>query len=424
MITKKPSPPRAKAVLISAVVLTFATLGAATSAAAQPAGLHSGHRVSSEGLATVPRSTPNRGCVSNSRLQVPPAAESDPRTGLVVAAALGPHNSLKVYWQKPNTTWVGPHALDNGAQNIAYSSPALGYDPQGYPFLAVVGPSNTLDIYWQTSSNHTSWHGPLQIGASGIAYSAPVIGKDAAGEPLIMVQGPSNTLYGFWEDRSSQWLGPYAMGGGRQGLAYSASSVGTNGSSQPVVATDGPSDSLYVYWQERSGYWDGPLGLDNGNPGIAYSAAALAVSPGGLPTVVADGPSNSLYVYWQTTANGAWTGPLGIDNGDPNIAFSAPSFAYSGQMSRLEALAVGKNNSLYTYWQPVAHGSWLGPAALDNSHTGIAYSTPAEGVNARTGAAFAVDIGPANSLYFYWQLSNGIWQGPLGIDNGACGIAY
>jgi hypothetical protein len=451
MITKDPSLSRTKTVLISAAILTFATLGSAASAAAQPGGLHSGYRLPSSaagrdqtaaaadtapnpaGLAahlpaggppTVPRSTPKRGCVSHAGLQLPPAAESDPTTGLVVAAALGPHNSLNVYWQKPNTDWVGPHALDNGAQNIAYSSPTLGYDPQGYPFLAVVGPSNTLDVYWQNSGNHTDWHGPLQIGASGVAFSAPVIGKDAAGEPLIMVQGPSNTLYGFWEDSSNQWLGPYALGGGRQSLAYSASSVGTNGSSQPVVATDGPNDSLYVYWQEQSGYWDGPLGLDNGKAGIAYSAAALAVSPDGLPTVVADGPSNSLYVYWQTTANGTWTGPLGIDNGDPNIAFSAPSFAYSGQMGRLEALAVGKANSLYTYWQTVAHGPWLGPAALDNSQTGIAYSTPAEGVNARTGAAFALDIGPANSLYFYWQQSNGYWQGPLGIDNGDCGIAY
>jgi hypothetical protein len=401
--------------MMSAGVITLATLGPAASAAAQPAG----------GLPTMSRTAPIRGCVGGNNLQLPPAAESNPKTGLGVAAALGPHNSLNVYWQKPNNDWVGPHGLDNGAQNIGYSSPALGYDPQGYPFLAVVGPSNSLDVYWQNSSNPADWKGPLQIanGASDIAYSAPVIGKDAAGEPLIMIQGPSNTLYAYWENSSNQWLGPEALGGGRQNLAYSASSVGTNGNSQPVAATDGPNDSLYVYWQEQSGYWDGPLGLDNGSPGIAFSAAALAVSPRGLPTVVADGPSNSLYVYWQTTSNGPWTGPLGIDHGNPNIAFSAASLAYNGQTGLPVALAVGKSHSLYTYWQ-TSNGSWLGPGALDNSRTGIAYSTPAETVNAVSGLPFALAIGPANSLYVYWQESNGHWQGPLGIDNGACGIAY
>lgn len=49
---------------------------------------------------------------------------------------------------------------------------------------------------------------------------------------------------------------------------------------------------------------------------------------------------------------------------------------------------------------------------------------PSIAINPATGLAYAVTEGPNNSLYAYWENSNGQWTGPLGIDGGKAGIAY
>jgi hypothetical protein len=155
--------------------------------------------------------------------------------------------------------------------------------------------------------------------------------------------------------------------------------------------------------------------------GIGYSPPSVAINPlTGL--AVAVGPSNSLYAYWQDS-NGQWSGPLGIDGGNPHIAYSAPSVAVNLSTGLEVAVAEGPSNSLYAFWQK-SDGSWAGPLGIDGGRAGIGYSPPSVAINPLTGLAVAVAEGPSNSLYAYWQDSNGQWSGPLGIDGGAPGIAY
>jgi hypothetical protein len=240
----------------------------------------------------------------------------------------------------------------------------------------------------------------------------------------MLAEGPSNTLYAYWQNSTGVWLGPGGLDNQRAGIAYSAPSLVMNpGTGLPDASADGPSDSLYAYWLTSNSGWQGPLGIDNGHAGIAYSAPSEALNPQTLlPTVLADGPNNSLFAYWEKS-NGLWTGPLGVDNGHAGIAYSAPSFGFDNVTGLPVALAVGRSNSLYTYWQQ-GNGQWVGPAALDNSRTGLAYSAPSLAVNPRTGLPFALAVGPSNSLYAYWQNANGQWSGPLGVDNGIGCIAY
>jgi surface antigen len=362
-------------------------------------------------------------CTGSPGMQLPPSIAANPKTGLGVAAADGPSDSLYVYWQNSTGLWQGPYGLDSGAPGIAYSAPAVGVSPKTLlPVVAAEGPSHSLYVYWEDSSGQ--WLGPLGLdgGRAGIAYSAPAVAFGSNGLPVVLAEGPSNSLYAYWENSNGLWSGPLGVDGGRAGIAYSAPAMSSQYGLPAAVAV-GPSNSLYAYWQNSNGSWSGPLGVDGGHGGIAYSAPAEAENPSSkLPTVLADGPSDSLYAYWENS-NGQWSGPLGVGGGHGGIAYSEPAIAYNGTTGLPVALAVGASNSLYTYWQN-SNGQWVGPGALDNSTPGIAYSPPAETANARTGLPFALVVGPSNSLYAYWQNSNGQWSGPLGVDGGIGCIAY
>jgi CHAP domain-containing protein len=371
-----------------------------------------------------PQSTPP--CTGNGGTQLPPSVAVNPATGLGVAAAVGPSNSLYVYWQNASGLWQGPLGLDGGAPGIAYSSPSIAVNPlTGLPMVAAEGPSNSLYVYWENAN--AQWSGPLGIdhGDPNIAFSQPSLAvSPTTGLAVILAVGPSNTLYTYWQNSTGGWLGPGGLDHQSAGIAYSAPSMVMNPSTGlPDASALGPSDSLHAYWQNANAWWQGPLGIDNGRAGIGYSAPSEALNPQTLlPTVLAEGPQHSLYVYWQQS-NGQWTGPLGVGNGSANIAYSQPSFGFDNVTGLPVALAVGRSNSLYTYWQQ-SNGQWVGPAALDNSATGLAYSAPSLAVNPRTGLPFALAVGPSNSLYAYWQNASGKWSGPLGVDNGIGCIAY
>jgi hypothetical protein len=164
-------------------------------------------------------------------------------------------------------------------------------------------------------------------------------------------------------------------------------------------------------------------GGSGSSPAPGGAGPSVAVNPStGLAVAVAEGPSNSLYAYSQN-ANGQWSGPVGIDGGNPRIAYSAPSVAVDPSTGLAVAVAEGPSNSLYAYWQN-GNGSWSGPLGIDGGRAGIGYSPPSVAVNPSDGLAVAVAEGPSNSLYAYWQNANGQWSGPVGIDGGAPGIAY
>ncbi|MGB8098961.1 MAG: hypothetical protein WCF17_17515, partial [Terracidiphilus sp.] len=362
-----------------------------------------------------------------------PALAVNQSTGFATTVAQGPSHSLYAYWQTcANCQWTGPLGIDGGDPNIAYSKPAIAFDQStGLATVVVQGPNNSLDEYWQTSVDG-QWAGPLGIdhGAANIAYSNPTLAiNQTTGLPTVVVQGPSHSLDAYWQTcLSCQWTGPLGIDGGAADIAYSDPSMDFNQTTQlATVVAEGPSNSLYAYWQNSvDGQWTGPLGIDGGRGGIAYSDPSLVFNQTTqMATAVAEGPSHSLYAYWQNSVNGQWSGPLGIDGGAGNIAYSNPSIAFnqSGQIATV--VDVGPSNSLYAYWQNGLNGQWTGPLGIDGGAGEVGYSDPAVDMVQSAGEATAVDEGPSNSLYAYWQTStNGQWAGPLGLDAGDPGIAF
>ncbi len=364
-------------------------------------------------------------CSGTQQLMLPPAIATNPKTGLGFAAAVGPADSLYVYWQSQNSGWNGPYGLDSGAPGIAYSAPAIIIDPTtGRPVVMAVGPNNSMYAYWQNANG--LWSGPYGLGQGkpGIAWSAPAIGfNSATGLITALAEGPSATLYAYWRNAAGQWSGPGGVDNQRPGIAYSAPAIAETPADRPVAVADGPSDSLYSYWQDNSQLWVGPLGVDAGSPSIATSAGSLAIAPSsGQRIALADGPADRLYAYTQTPGQ-QWSAPIRIDGGAAGIAFSAPAVGVAAATGRAYALAVGTSRSLFAYWQNGA-GQWQGPGGVDHQQTGLAYSAPAMAEDPLSGLLVALAVGPSNSLYVYWQDQQGNWVGPLGIDQGIGCIAY
>lgn len=362
-----------------------------------------------------------------------PAIAMNQSTGLATAVAVGPNNSLYAYWQDAvDGQWSGPLGIDGGAAGIAYSKPAVAINPQtGLATAVVEGPNHSLYAYWQDSIDGP-WTGPFGIdgGAPGIAYSAPSIAfNPTTGLATVAAEGPNNSLYAYWQNSvDGSWSGPLGLDNGAGGIAYSAPSIAFNAATQTATAVArGPNNSLYAYWQDGlNGQWSGPLGLDGGSGGIAYSAPSIDIDQTtGKATAVAEGPGGSLYGYLQNTVNGQWTGPIGIAGGAGGIADSAPSLAMNQSTETTTVVAEGPDSSLRAYWQTAIDGSWTGPLGIDSGDPNVAYSDPAVAVNNSTGLVTATAEGPSNSLYTYWQNTlDGQWTGPLGLDNGQGGIAY
>ncbi len=126
-------------------------------------------------------------CPAQQQLMHTPAVAVNPKTGLGSAAAVGPSDSLYVYWQSPNGAWNGPYGLDGGAPGIAYSSPAIIIDP-------------------------------------------------TTGLPVVMAEGPSHSMYAYWENANGSWSGPYGLGGGKAGIAWSAPAIGYNSATGLITA--------------------------------------------------------------------------------------------------------------------------------------------------------------------------------------------
>ena len=355
-----------------------------------------------------------------------PAVAVNASSGLATAVADGPGHSLYTYWQDATGTWNGPLGIDGGQGDIAYSTPAIDFNPNTNLATAVAeGPGHSLYAYWQDATG--TWNGPIGIdnGQGGIAFSEPAMSFDPNTDATTVVaQGPDNSLYAYFQDPSGAWNGPIGIDAGRAGIAFSdpAISFNANTSSTDVVAV-GPDNSLYAYWQDATGAWNGPIGIDGGRGGIAYSTPAMASNPSTAePTVVAQGPDNSLYAYWQD-ASGNWNGPLGIDGGRGGIAYSTPVIAFDPSSAEPTVVAQGPDNSLYSYWQD-ATGTWDGPLGVDGGSGSITYSAPAIAFNPNSATPTVVAEGPDDSLYDYWQVPSGTWYGPLGIDGGRGGIAY
>src|ERR1700683_3039572 len=180
------------------------------------------------GSGPVVYATPTTGtCPASEQLMLPPAIAVNPKTGLAVAAAVGPADSLYVYWQSQNGVWNGPYGLDGGAPGIAYSSPAIAIDP-------------------------------------------------STGLPVVMAVGPSNSMYAYWQNADASWSGPYGLAGGHAGIALFSPAIGYNSATGLITAlAEGPSGSLYAYWRNSAGQWSGPGGVDNQRLGMTYSDQAI-----------------------------------------------------------------------------------------------------------------------------------------------------
>ena len=196
-----------------------------------------------------------------------PAVAVNGSTGLATAVADGPDHSLYAYWQDPSGNWIGPLGLDGGRGGIAYSTPAIGFDPDtGLATVVAEGPGNSLYAYWQDSTGN--WNGPLGIdgGDGGIAFSEPAISFDPSGDvTTVVAEGPDNSLYAYWQDSGGPWQGPLGIDGGQGGIAFSTPAIYFDPSAaSTAVVADGPDNSLYAYWQDPTGAWNGPLGVDGG----------------------------------------------------------------------------------------------------------------------------------------------------------------
>ncbi len=91
--------------------------------------------------------------------------------GLAYALAVGTSRSLFAYWQNGAGQWQGPGGVDHQQTGLAFSAPAMAENPVNGLLLALaVGPDNSLYVYWQDSKGN--WVGPLGIdqGIGCIAY--------------------------------------------------------------------------------------------------------------------------------------------------------------------------------------------------------------------------------------------------------------
>lgn len=338
----------------------------------------------------------------------------NPNTALSSALAQGPNNSLYAYWQNYDGSWGGPWGINGGSANLAHSSPAIAMVPStGLAVGVCQGPNNSLYNYWQNSNG--SWNGPGGIngGAANMCYSDPAIAVNPnTGQATVLAQGPSNSLYYYWQSGGT-WYGPGGINGGAANIAYSTPSISINPSTGlATAACKGPNNSLYVYWQSGGGTWNGPLGIAGAN--TTYSAPAIGVNPlTGNAVIAVQGPSNTLYIYWSS--GGSWYGPLGVNGGATAMCYSSPTLSINQTSGKPTVVAVGPSNSLYAYWEN-PNGTWSGPLGINTGAANTAYSVPTISINPGTQTASVMAVGPSHSLYFYWQNSiNGQWSGPLGV---------
>jgi hypothetical protein len=295
-------------------------------------------------------------------------------------------------------------------------------DSNGAATAAVQGPNNKFYAFGQRTDS--SWVGPITVGKTGIAYSDPALYiNQSDGTATVVAQGPNNSLYGYGQRIDGSWVGPNQVGTGKTGIVYSAPAIAMN----PVTGlgeavAEGPKNSLYYYWQKSDGSWMGPLGILGGIPNIAYSTPSMAISSDGSATLLVQGPNNSMTAIGQRS-DGSWVGPLAVNSGRTGYVYSAPSLALINSNGLAEAVAEGPKNSLYYYWQN-SDGSWSGPWGMIGGNPNLDYSVPSFDLSNLDATATLLFEGQNNSLQFIGQRNDFSWVGPIGIAGGRTGIAY
>jgi hypothetical protein len=94
---------------------------------------------------------------------------------------------------------------------------------------------------------------------------------------------------------------------------------------------------------------------------------------------------------------------------------SGVSIGYSPISGLPTIAAQGPNHSLYVYWQ-TSDTLWHGPLGVGAG--GSTYSAPSIAFSP-SGLPTVVAQGPNNSLYSYWETSDGSWHGPIGVGGGS-----
>ncbi|HMK62699.1 MAG TPA: hypothetical protein VK386_03685, partial [Acidimicrobiales bacterium] len=124
-------------------------------------------------------------------------------------------------------TLVFPAVVAPPSAGASVSGPSMSSSGSSLPVVAVQGPSNSLWIYWQLANG--TWIGPAGPGGPGTTFSSPAVAVTPAGLGVVALQGPSNSLWIYWQLADGTWIGPAGPGGPGTTFGSPAIAIGSSG---------------------------------------------------------------------------------------------------------------------------------------------------------------------------------------------------
>ncbi len=228
------------------------------------------------------------------------------KTGTDIVA-VGPHNTLNVYWNIAGTAKWSEHAI--AGQGTTFSAAAIVQDNGAAMNVAAEGPNHSLDFYW--SSNNLKWNATPAAHSDGTVYSAPAIAvsKNVAGSKelgtYVVFEGPDNTLRDHWNVAGKAANGWQTVAG--KHTTYSAPAEANIIGAVNIVA-EGPDHALDTYWTDTNVWHPNSLakGYVYAAPTVTQTSDAGNSRKAGME-ITAEGPGHSLYDYWNISGVGGTT---------------------------------------------------------------------------------------------------------------------
>ena len=318
--------------------------------------------------------------------------------------------------------WMGGAAPEvDGAGNIWFATGNGRFSSSTDPYddsdgVLELSPSLGLEQYFAPSTWYSDNGSDRDLGSSSPAFLSG---------NLVFQAGKSQTAY---------VLNQAALGGvgGQAASAGSYCGSDVDGGSAAVgdvvyapclsgvvktQVTPGSPPTITSVWQTSTGSGGPPIvagGLvwtidhSNGNlygldlsTGSATQTFAIGAIANHFPTPTV---ADGLLLAASSTQVHAFVGTAGLP----------PPPTPGPRLTVVNTLAVqGPGHSNWVYWE-TSDALWHGPLGVGNP--GSTFSAPSVGVGPNGLPTVAVQ-GPANRLWVYWETSDAQWHGPLGVGN-------
>lgn len=357
-----------------------------------------------------------------------PAVIVDPFTGSASSIVKGPSSSSRAFWQLQDESWMGPWGLQNGAANTQFSAASLDVNwvtGRGVGSFQAVG--NRSALIWQNANK--SWNFTMLDNMAGSCQGKPATVTNSNGEWTTYIPGPEGTVDIWWESAGNR-LGPLGVANGVRGVAYGDLSAAINPTNDlKCLTSKGPDGSVNAFYEVVE---NGKIRL------IGPIMVAPAGSAKSSPVIAVNHVGNYMIIAWQNNANSfefcrSYSSGIYTYWASPKVLSKSVGKLHSGlsvvsdPVTGLTTWAgVGDNNRTDTYWIS-SNGAYNGPFGLHNGAANTSFAIPGMAIDQVSPTQTEIKmlvVGAQHQLREYWRKPDFTWHGPKGLAGDAPNQAY